>query len=87
MKKWITSLLIFSTINLSANESIPQTKKDKAIDPINSPSPKKKPSAKMMRNKHVAAVIIGTAATIIIGLLVSGNQTGKPAPSSPTPDK
>lgn len=93
MKKIALLLLIASSFTLIAAEVPPPASSDTetppdittptwAVDPL-APPVKKDPSPEMMRNKHIAAVMIGTAASVIIGLLVSGANTGKhPAPSS-----
>ena len=83
MKKWTTLLLmLLLSSSLIANEAPPPVNTDVAtppeittptwaVDPIGPPNSKKEPSPEMMKNKHTAAVMIGTAAAVIIGLLVS----------------
>lgn len=48
-----------------------------ATDPIGVQKEAQKAPLEKMTNKHIAAVIISTAAAIAIGLIVSGNKTGK----------
>ena len=95
MKKWTSYLgMLLLSSTLIANEPIPteiQLEDDpstevitpcSAVDRIGPPYSTKEPSPEMMQNKKAAAVVIGTAAAVVIGLLVSGHNTGKKAPSS-----
>ena len=59
-----------------------QLPKIKPLSKTTLPDLQKKPSSEMMKNKHMATVVIGTALSILIGLLVSGNNPGKHTPSS-----
>ena len=95
MKKWTSYLgLLLLSSTLVAKQPDPQEIQLEddpateiitpswAVDPIGPPYSTKEPSPEMMKNKKAAAVVIGTAATIAIGLLVSGHNTGKDARSS-----
>ena len=89
MKKWMTiALMLAVSTALVADDaplkfkpepqaSSPVVTPDWAVDPIGKDPTPKAPSSEMMKNKHAAAVVIGTIATITIGLLVSGHNTGK----------
>ena len=95
MKRWTTYLgLLLLSSTLVANEPKPQelpleddpsteiVTPSWAVDPIGPPYSTKEPSPEMMKNKKAATVVIGTAAAVVIGLLVSGHNTGKHAPST-----
>jgi len=95
MKKWTAYLgmLLLSSTLVGAEPPPPDVQVETdpsteivtpswAVDPIGPPYSKKEPSPEMMQNKKAAAVVIGTAAAVVIGLLVSGHNTGKHAPSS-----
>lgn len=69
------------SINTEIGKPVDITTPTWTTEPIQKPPSTPFPYSKMMRNKHAAAVIIGTTATIIIGLLVTGNDTGKRAVS------